>query len=90
MLSQPVRTALSCIDGSSAWRGVGQNSILSRVKTTRISVLIPEKKQRLEVVRGEQCIHQYVFPTPHDSNPACDTLTLWVHTAAGLYTLTTL
>ena len=35
-----------------------------------LTILIREKKQRLEVVRAVQCIHQYVFLTPNDSNPA--------------------
>ena len=51
---------------------LGQNSILSRVKTMLIYAVIREKKKRFEVIRGVQCIYQCVLHDPHDSNPACD------------------
>ena len=46
--------------------------MLSRVKTQGISVLIPEKTQRLEAATAVHCISQLFFLTPNDSNPACD------------------
>ncbi len=37
-----------------------------------IYLVILEKKQRFEVIRGVRGIYQCVLHTPHDSNPACD------------------
>ena len=37
---------------------LGQNSILSRVKTILIAILFTEKKPRLEVASGFLCIYQ--------------------------------
>jgi hypothetical protein len=42
---------------------LGQNSILSRVKTMQIHDLIREKKQRFEVIRGVQGIYRCVLRT---------------------------
>ena len=42
---------------------LGQNSTLRGVKTTTISRVIRNKKQRLEVVRGVCCSSQWVFRT---------------------------
>eukprot|EP01043_Picozoa_sp_COSAG02_P026955 COSAG02_NODE_1568_length_11897_cov_632.076454_6_plen_211_part_00 len=52
----------------------GQNSVLSRVKTIVIYLVIREKKQRFRVIRGVHDIYQWLLHTPHDSNPACDLL----------------
>jgi hypothetical protein len=51
-------------------RRLGQNPTLRGVKTTAISGVTRNTKQRLEVVRGVHCSHQCIFRTPNESNPA--------------------
>ena len=47
-----------------------------RQNNPSLSLVIREKNQRLEVVRGMHSIDQFVFLTPNDANPACDGLLL--------------
>ena len=51
---------------------LGQNSLLSRVKMMLNPAVIREKTQRLEAIQGGLGLHQCVFRTPNDPNPACD------------------
>eukprot|EP01043_Picozoa_sp_COSAG02_P015905 COSAG02_NODE_688_length_18473_cov_77.428105_6_plen_78_part_00 len=56
---------------------LGQNSILSRVKMMVISVIVCEKKQRLEVARGftvftSQFYRLHTIPTQPVNTPALE------------------
>eukprot|EP01043_Picozoa_sp_COSAG02_P033429 COSAG02_NODE_2281_length_9231_cov_15.017959_5_plen_74_part_00 len=63
-------------DDDSLSHSLGQNSILSRVKTTLFYRLIRKKQQRFEVIRGLHGINHRILHTPQESNtiPAGDSL----------------